>query len=334
VRPRGPARATGAALLLACGGCAVDRQSALHPRGAEAGDILALFLGFAVVCALVYLLVVAALAVALLRHRRAHVAPVDDRRLGRGLRGWAGFVATTLFVLAVASWAVDRRIALAAEPAAVHVRVTAHQWWWQVEYEHGDPDRRIETANELILPVGETAILELVSPDVIHSFWVPALHGKTDLIPGRTNQIRLTPTRIGRYRGQCAEFCGLQHAHMAFDVAVVPAADFRRWQDAQRASARVPVSDDEHRGQQTFMQGACASCHQVRGTPAGGRVGPDLTHVASRATLAAGTLPNDRGQLAAWLADPQGIKPGAHMPYVGLAPDELHALTAYLGSLR
>jgi cytochrome c oxidase subunit 2 len=321
------------AVLLAS--CAVDRQSVLHPRGTEAGHILDLMLVFGAVCAFVYLLGVGALAIALLRRRRGDPDPQRrEQALRRGLGGWAAFIATTLFVLTVASYAVDRRIAIAAEAPAVKVRMTGHQWWWQVEYEHGNPSLRVQTANELLLPVGRTTIVELRSQDVIHSFWIPNLHGKLDMIPGRVNEIRLLPTRVGRYRGECAEFCGLQHAHMAFDVAVVPVDEFESWRETQLRPARLPTTPAEHRGRQYFVQRECSSCHRIRGTTAGGNVGPDLTHVGSRATLAAGTLPNGRGPLAAWLADPQRVKPGAHMPYVGLAPDELDALTTYLQSLR
>jgi cytochrome c oxidase subunit 2 len=331
-------RAAGAAILLAgvlSGGCAVDWQSAIHPRGTESGHIFDLMMMFGGVCVFVYVLVVGALALALLHRRRSDSgSPRRERALRRGLGGWAAFIATTLFVLTVASYAVDRRIAIAAEAPAVKVRMTGHQWWWEVEYEHGDPSRRFTTANELRLPVGKTTIVELRSQDVIHSFWIPNLHGKLDMIPGRVNEIRLLPTRVGRYRGECAEFCGLQHAHMAFDVDVVPVEDFEGWREAQLQPARQPTSASEHRGQQYFVTRECASCHQVRGTPAGGRAGPELTHVGSRRTLAAGALPNGRGPLAAWLADPQQIKPGSHMPYVGIPPDDLDALATYLQSLR
>jgi cytochrome c oxidase subunit 2 len=321
-------------LLLA--GCAVDTQSVLHPRGFESGRILWLFGAFTVVCTVVYVLVVGALGWAVLRHRRRVVADADpsDRVLRVGLVAWSGFIASVLFVLTLASYAVDRQVATAAEAPFVKVRLTARQWWWQVEYEGDEPVRTFQTANELLLPVGRPAILELRAADVIHSFWVPNLHGKQDMIPGRVNEIRLTPTQIGRYRGECAEFCGLQHAHMAFDVAVVPLEDFERWRTAQLQSARAPSSAVEQRGHDYFVRNECATCHTIRGTAANGRTGPELTHVASRASLAAGTLPNGRGPLAAWLADPQRIKPGNHMPYVGIPPDDLDALVAYLTALR
>jgi cytochrome c oxidase subunit 2 len=334
IAPTRVARAFAAASVAAVtGGCAVEWQSALHPRGHEADHILDLFLAFAAVCTFVFVLVVGALALALLR-RRVHGEPRTERALSRGLGGWAAFIATTLFVLTVASYAVDRRIALASEAPAVKVRMTAHQWWWAVEYQHGNPSLSFQTANELRLPVGRTTIVELRSPDVIHSFWIPNLHGKQDMIPGRVSEIRLSPTHVGRYRAECAEFCGLQHAHMAFDVAVVPVRDFEAWRDAMLKPGKQPSTPAEQRGHDYFVTRECASCHQIRGTIAGGRVGPELTHFGSRASIAAGTLPNGPGSLAAWLADPQHVKPGAHMPDLDLGADDLGALTAYLQSLR
>jgi cytochrome c oxidase subunit 2 len=254
----------------------------------------------------------------------------------------------TLLVLVTGSAVIGRQIAaergsdaphgVMAEPRgagdALQVRITGNQWWWDVEYQHPRPSMRVRTANELHLPVGRTVRVQLLSTDVIHSFWVPALHGKRDAIPGHDAYIWLRADRAGVFRGQCAEFCGLQHAHMAMTVVAEDGDAFERWISGQRPAAPIPTTALTARGRDIVERGACAMCHQVRGTAAGGRTAPDLTHVATRSTLAAGTLPNTRGHLAGWLSDPQSIKPGARMPIVGLAPDELDAVIAYLETLK
>jgi cytochrome c oxidase subunit 2 len=176
--------------------------------------------------------------------------------------------------------------------------------------------------------------LELASTDVIHSFWAPSLTGKMDLIPGRTNTLDLIAERAGVYAGQCAEFCGLQHAHMGVLVVAEPRPAFDAWMERQLRPAAEPEDDLAKRGRDLFVNRACMMCHGVRGTPAAARTGPDLTHLASRRFIAAGVLPNDPASLRAWIADPQAIKPGSNMPKVELAPDELDALVAYLGTLE
>jgi cytochrome c oxidase subunit 2 len=214
------------------------------------------------------------------------------------------------------------------------INVTAYQWWWQATYEDHEPARIFHTANELHVPVGRPVLVRLRSNDVIHSFWVPNLHGKRDLIPGRELFITFRADKPGVYRGQCAEFCGHQHARMAFLVVAEEPESYERWAEAQRQSAREPRSETEKRGQEVFMSSPCMMCHTIQGTPAQGRVAPDLTHIASRRTLAAGTLPNTRGNLASWIVDPHASKPGVNMPAIALRPDDLHALLAYLGSLE
>ena len=196
------------------------------------------------------------------------------------------------------------------------------------------PDEIITTANELHIPVGRRVRILLDAPDVIHSFWVPSLAGKKDLIPGRDNEITIEAETPGTYRGQCAEYCGLQHAHMAFLVVADPPEAFAAWQAAQRKLAAEPVGEEAAEGLRLFLQKPCAACHTIRGTPASGTLGPDLTHVASRQFIAAGELPTTRGSLAAWIADPQTIKPGNNMPMVPLSGDELLDVSAYLASLR
>src|SRR5581483_789696 len=226
----------------------------------------------------------------------------------------------------------DRR--LIARDAALTIRVTGRQWWWQLDYLDPDANRQFTTANELHLPLGRTVHLELVSDDVIHSFWVPNLAGKRDLIPGRINELELTPRRIGTFRGTCAEFCGLEHAKMAILVKVEDEKSFAAWRERQLSAAAEPRDARSERGRQYFLSTTCAMCHTIRGTTAASRAGPDLTHLAARTTLAAGTLPLNAGSLGAWLADPQRQKPGCNMPAIDIEPEDLDALVGYLMSLE
>jgi cytochrome c oxidase subunit 2 len=216
----------------------------------------------------------------------------------------------------------------------VQVEITGHQWWWEIRYPGKRPDETAITANELHVPVGRTVRVTLSSADVIHSFWAPELNGKTDLIPGRSAAQTFRIERAGIYPGRCAEFCGYQHAHMAFLVIAEPEEKFDAWLAAQRSPATDPASPPEERGRAVFVGYRCALCHTVRGTGAGGTNGPDLTHFGSRRTIAAATLDNAVGPLGGWIADPQGIKPGNHMPPSGLPASDLLALIAYLRSLR
>jgi cytochrome c oxidase subunit II len=218
--------------------------------------------------------------------------------------------------------------------SAVTVDAVGHQWWWDFQYRDVSPAEFVSTPNELHVPVGQPIAIKAMSRDVIHSFWVPNLHGKRDLIPGQVTTTWIQGDRPGIYRGLCAEFCGHQHAHMAFAVVVEPAAKFKVWIDHQRQNAGDPINDNERRGQQVFLQSACATCHTIRGTSAASRIGPDLTHVGSRMTLAAGTVPNTAAHLAAWLHDPQAVKPGSRMPRVPLADSDRTALVAYLRGLQ
>lgn len=210
------------------------------------------------------------------------------------------------------------------------IEVTAHQFWWEVTY----PGRGVTTANEFRIPVGRTVDVELRSVDVVHSFWVPDLDGKIDMVPGHVNHLRLRAERPGRYRGQCAEYCGLQHARMVFWVEASPVAEYERWLDRQARPARAPTTPAQAAGREAFQQLPCASCHTVRGTPADGDLGPDLTHLASRRTIAAGIVPNDRGHLGGWIANSQTLKPGNLMPPVPMTPAQLQNLLDYLESLR
>jgi cytochrome c oxidase subunit 2 len=210
------------------------------------------------------------------------------------------------------------------------VEVIGHQWWWEVRY----PGTDAVTANEIHVPAGKRVDLVATSADVIHSFWVPKLNRKIDAIPGRRNRIVLEASKPGRYRGECYEFCGLQHAHMGLAVVADPPARFRAWLANMAKDAREPQTADERRGRAVFLDEACSGCHQIRGTDAHARVGPDLTHLATRATIAALTLPNRPGYLGGWILDPQHSKPGARMPALPLSGRQELALLAYLGSLR
>jgi cytochrome c oxidase subunit 2 len=228
----------------------------------------------------------------------------------------------------------DRALAALPVKDGIVVEVTAHQWWWELVYDDHEPSRVFRTANELHVPVGRPVLLKLKSDDVIHSFWVPNLHGKKDLIPGRISTMKFRADKPGVYRGQCAEFCGHQHAKMAFLVIAPEPAEYEAWAQAQRQPAKEPSNELQKRGQTVFLSSPCILCHTIEGTLAQARMAPDLTHLASRATIAAGTLPNSRGNLGGWILDPQGVKPGVAMPPTALGASDLHALLAYLESLQ
>jgi cytochrome c oxidase subunit 2 len=325
---------------IALGGCD-GLQSMTGGDGYHGERFIGLFTLFMVVTGIAYVLVLAFLAAAVLRkggERRdapgESEAP-DERGVSRTLVGWIAFIVVGLSLLTVGSYFADRGAARAAAgPAPLEIKVTANQWWWDVEYVGATPSATVRTANELHLPVGVPAHITLASNDVIHSFWIPNLAGKQDMIPGRQIDATLSPKHIGEYRGQCAEYCGVQHAHMALDVKVESREDFLRWRAAQLRPAPAPATPLQQAGYNYFMGRECSACHAISGTPASAQVAPDLTHLASRKTIAAGTLPMTRGHLYGWVADPQGPKPGNNMPYIGLEPGELHAVIAYLETLK
>lgn len=281
-------------------------------------------------------LVVTALVLAGSRRRKAPGADLVGRE-GDGLR-WivvGGVVVPSIILLLVLVLTVATQAAIATPVGAdLTVRVTGHQWWWEVRYLDRSPSLIATTANEIHIPVGRAVRLEVVTGDVIHSFWIPELAGKTDLIPGQENAMWLEADRPGVYYGQCAEYCGLQHARMAMEVVADPPDVFTRWLAHQRAPAESSARSDAAAGAKVFASTACALCHTVRGTLAGGRLGPDLTHVAGRRMIAAGTVPNTRGNLLGWIENPQAFKPGTLMPAVPLDGGQLDDLAAYLQSLR
>ncbi len=332
-RPAGAWVAT-TVLSLALAGCR-GNQVIFNPQGPAARDIAQLGWFLFAVCGVVYAMVLVALAWALLRRRRE-----DDQGAGatraitRTVALATAVTAALLVVLAATSVTAGRGLTSPSGPGAITVDVIGHQWWWDFQYRDVTPSDVVSSPNELHIPVGVPVVLRAQSRDVIHSFWVPNLHGKRDLIPGVVTSLWIQADRPGVYRGQCAEFCGYQHAHMAMQVVAEPMDAFLAWIQRQRQPAGDPPDQEALRGREVFLQSPCVSCHTVRGTIAGSRVGPDLTHVGSRLTLAAGTLPNTRGHLAGWVADSQSVKPGNRMPPNVLTAGDLQAVLGYLRSLR
>lgn len=319
-------------------GCA-GMQSALDPAGPAAATLFRVIWSFSALCAVIWALVIAALAVIIIWRPRGRPEPLllDQRRDQSAQRMVAIFTVLTaivLVVLTLASFLANRSLAAIGSDARMTIEVIGHQWWWELRYQNNDPSKILTTANEIHIPVGEPIRLVVSSTDVIHSFWVPSLAGKLDLIPGRSNVLTLQADKPGIYRGQCAEFCGAQHAHMGMLVIAEPRPVFEAWLSHQLEPAQPPRTASQQVGQQLFLNRTCVMCHRIAGTASGGTIGPNLTHVASRKTLAAATLPMSRGSLAAWLADPQGIKTGAHMPTTLLDGDALNQITAYLEHLK
>jgi cytochrome c oxidase subunit 2 len=329
------------AAALAAGCTTFDQQSSLHPAGAQADRIHGVWDLYLWVCVVVYVLVVAVLFVGVVRRARVGsdqpiTAPPVNLEVRKGVivTGLVALTTLILFGFLIADFLAGRAIDSEAGQEVATVLVTGHQWWWEVRYDDPAPSKVFTTANELHVPVGKTVRVELAATDVIHSFWVPNLHGKTDAIPGHTTRTYLRADQPGVYWGQCAEFCGQQHANMRFLVVAEPEEDFRKWQERMRQDAPQPVTPEQKRGQQVFLTKQCVLCHTVNGTTAQARVGPDLTHVAGRPWIAAGTLPLTRGHLAGWVADAQSTKPGVRMPPNQLAPDELRCLLDYLETLK
>jgi cytochrome c oxidase subunit 2 len=328
----------GAAVLLSLGGCA-GWQSALDPKGPAACELARLIWFFTGLCTVVWILVMIVVVISLFRRRLPAGDPLalnaaSERGKTMVVIAALGVTAVILIGLTLLSFFANRTLAAIGSDAALTIRVTGHQWWWEVRYENAQPSRILTTANEIHIPAGESVRLLLTSADVIHSFWIPSLAGKLDLIPGHMNVLDIKADKPGVYRGQCAEFCGAQHANMGTFIIADPRPKFDAWLNDQLQSAAVPTSAEAKAGEKLFLKHACVMCHKISGTKAGGTVAPDLTHIASRQTLAAGTLTMSRGNLAAWIADPQGIKPGSNMPVVALSGDELNAIVSYLEGLK
>ena len=321
-------------LLAGCQGW----QSALDPHGPPAAALAQMFWLFVAVLGTVWVLTALAVLLALRRRRPAGEDPLAtdpgrERRITVTVSVAVGLTLVTVLTLAGLSYGAQKAL-FSHKDGTLSLTVTGHQWWWEITYEDPQPNMTFTTANEIHIPVGEPVLVKLESSDVIHSFWVPNLTGKMDAITGRQNQLQIQADRPGVYRGQCAEFCGFQHAHMGLMVIAEPKEDYLRWRDRQVSSAPAPSDPERQRGMEIFLSKPCVMCHQIRGTDAGGKVAPDLTHVGSRRYIGAGTIETTRGNIAAWIVDPHGIKPGVNMPTIQLEPDEVQPVASYLEGLK
>lgn len=331
-----------AVFLAGCGGT----MTPLNPAADQAGRISKEWWFFLIVLGTVWGLVMAALLVASFRGGSASaqtVAPMPppmplnagrERWITAGVTGAVAVTALILLVLLFTDFFANRAVSSPAPADAMTIKLTGHQWWWEVRYENHEPSKIVTTANELHIPTNRPVKFELNSPDVIHSFWVPNLSGKKDLIPGHPTSTWFTATKPGTYRGQCAEFCGTQHAHMRLTITAEPPEKFDAWIEAQRQPPPEPQNDSQKHGQQVFLSTTCVMCHTIQGTPARANTGPDLTHIASREWLGAGAVPNARGYLGGWILDPQSLKPGVRMPQHNFSGEDLNALLDYLAVLK
>lgn len=300
----------------------------LDPEGPAARQIEDLWWLLLVLGTVTFVIVVVVLVAAFRRPEFTEDEVPDVRRWL--VLGGVVLPAVGILAVLVATLGSMRAIADEAPEGALAIEIIGHQWWWEVRY----PDHDVVTANEVHIPAGEPVELRLTSGDVIHSFWVPALAGKMDLLPDGVNTLVIEADEAGRYQGRCAEFCGLQHARMELVVVAASATDFRSWLDEQAEPAARPASAAARRGAELFSATGCAECHTIRGTGADGEVGPDLTHLASRSRIGAGTLPLTTDDLERWVADPHEFKSGTAMPAADLSDEELDALVQYLELLR
>ena len=310
--------------------------ASLRPRGPAAETIVGLWWVMLTIGAVIFVVFAVLLVRGLFRRGSSEEAGEDLAGQQRGTTGlrWilVGGVALPTIVLFVLMWLTlaAMKAVLPIPPAdAVAIEVFGHQWWWEVNY----PDLQVTTANEIHVPVGVPVEVTLRSDDVIHSFWVPALHGKLDALPDYPTTLVIQADEAGQYRGACAEFCGLQHAKMGLLVVATPLEQFEAWVVGQQQPAPTP-SGAAQQGLEVFLASDCVECHTIRGTGAGADAGPDLTHLADRQTIGAGTLPNTPEHLAAWVRDPHASKEGVEMPAAELSDEQLEALLLYLASLR
>jgi len=333
-------RRAGAAIVglllvaLVASGCGGD-QSTLNPQSRQSGDIATLWWWMLGIAAVVFGGSVAFLLIGWVRRNKGGL-PIFGHNEVVSQRLVVLFGILIPIVVLVATFAVGDFVLLPVTKAPAQgstkmtIKVVGHQWFWEVRY----PGTSAVTANEIHIPVRTRVNVVAVTADVIHSFWVPRLNRKIDMIPGRSNRVLLYADKPGVYRGQCAEFCGAQHAHMAMKVFADPPDRFRAWLADMAAPRRPPTTPSQRTGEQVFLGEACASCHTIRGTSANGTVGPDLTHLATRTSLAADTIPNRRGYLGGWILDPQHVKPGNRMPAINLTGPQFQAVLDYLQSLR
>jgi cytochrome c oxidase subunit 2 len=315
----------------------------MHTAGAPGGSQAALGWELTIVAMATVIIISIILIVALWRRR----PPAEtDTTGGKGSARWhaesgvnwiyIGLAITVVILIASFGATVATINASTRAPSAppITLNITAHQWWWEVSIADSVPSHSFTVANEIHIPVGVPVLLRVQSPDVIHSFWVPELGGKIDVIPGQTNESWIRADHAGTFRGQCAEYCGLQHAHMAFTVVAQPPAQYQAWADAQRAEAPTPAANTPAAIGEAVFTRSCGGCHAVRGSGALGRIGPDLTHVASRMTIAAGLVDNTPTALTKWIRNAQAMKPGVLMPTMDLRQTDVANVVAYLETLH
>jgi cytochrome c oxidase subunit 2 len=311
-------------------------QSTLEPKGHLAASIANLFWGMMIGGGLILAAVAVMIFLGLYKARHsAEPLPLTFTQ-SRNLVLISGVIIPTviLTIFVISNAAVNRELVAPIPEDAMTIRVTGHQWWWEVDYLDKDGRTLVKTANEIRIPVDVAVKFFLEASDVIHSFWIPELNGKTDMIPGKTNITWVKAGQAGRFRGQCTEFCGKQHAKMAFHVEAMPERDFAAWLENQASPGREPSTEAQQRGRSVFLTSSCVMCHAIRGTSAMASVAPDLTHIGSRKSLAAGSVENNHGFLASWILSPQTIKPGSHMPASFIAGEDLADLVEYLLSLE
>jgi cytochrome c oxidase subunit II len=317
-------------------------QTSLNPVGPGAGRIESEFALIFWITLAVYCIVMLALVIYVVRRRHSlsvmpqpiQTTPQSDRRAERVVGGAMLVTTVLLFIMMIGSFVTGHALGSMNREAAYTIDVYGHQWWWEVQYPNDEADKTVVTANEIHVPLGVPLRIHGTSRDVIHSFWAPNVQGKRDLMPGYDTDVMMQVDQPGRWRGQCAEYCGEQHAHMSFYMVAESGTQFKQWLEQQAQSSVAPSNPQTTRGQQVFLSHACVMCHTIRGTPAGSRVGPDLTHVASRSTIAAGALPNTIGNLGGWILNAQSIKPGCRMPPNHMTGSELQDLLAYLETLK
>jgi cytochrome c oxidase subunit 2 len=325
--------ACGAALVLVLAGCG-SQTNTLSPESPQAKSVASLGWWLIGSCSFGLAFVTALLVLAWVKRRTMGEGREPGERAG-----WIVVLSLGLGVMIVGMcvvfvvgdvFVIRDTEAPAAASTDMTIRAVGHQWYWEFDY----PKARVTTAGELHIPVRTPVLADVATADVIHSFWVPELNRKIDAIPGQLNAIELYADAPGTYRGECLQYCGLQHAHMDFIVVAQPLAAFQAWLARQQKPAAKPTGAAERRGERLFLNGSCSSCHAIDGTPAHGYIGPNLTHMGSRSTLGSGVIPNTPEELAHWITSNQSIKPGNQMPDVPLPPAQLHALVAYLESLK
>jgi len=316
-------------------------HSVLAPASSQAGAIARLMESYFVLAAVIWLIVLGSLVYSSLRPRGlGERAPDAALKRRQTVLVTVALVISAVLLIAQGFFdygtgrAIERPKNSAASGDTVQVRLVGHQWWWEVQYQQPTPPYRITTANEMHIPTGRPVVLTLESADVIHSFWAPNLHGKSDLVPSYSSGFLIQADTPGIYRAPCAEYCGDQHAKMALLIIAQPPDSFAAWYANELANARTPEAGAAAHGLAVFRKAACPFCHTIRGAVSGGVVAPDLTHIATRRTLAAGSIPNSRAELAAWIANSQGIKPGNHMPPNLVSGADLNALLDYLETLK